>query len=121
MDKQRRQKIKENIVKLHQVNKQIEQIKEQKRYYEEILDKLDSQSADLHSELYKDRPKEYIENVLAIAQEMAEKEGEEGSKATCDVLIFFVKEWLEYYDEYRDERLSYSEGKQLAMLKGEIE
>ena len=111
---QRRQRIKENIVKFHQ-------IEEEMSYHGELLDGLGTQSGNLLLELYQDRPKKYIRDVLAIVQEMAEKEGEGGLKNTCDDLISSVKDWLEKYDEFIDERLSYSKGKQLAMLKGEIE
>ena len=114
MDKRRRQKIKENILKLHNIG-------EQMFYYDDILNELNSEFADLHSELYQDRPKEYIEDVLVTAKEMQEKDKEQEFDPMLYDLIFVVREWLQDYHCFIDERISRSEGKQLRMLTGEIE
>ena len=107
MDKRRRQKIEENVLKLHDINEQIS-------YYEDMLDDLETQATLLLSELYQDRPKEYIEDALVTVQEMQEKDKEEEFDLTLDSLICHIGLWLQAVnDSGLDERISRSEGKQL--------
>lgn len=111
MDK-RKQQIEKNIVNYCKVSNEID-------YHTEILDKLEHQFATIISELYQDRPKKYIKDVLALVKEKQRRK--ELDEDCLFYLISEVKEWLKDYDLFIDERIERSEGKELAMLKGEIE
>jgi len=102
-------KIKEEVERFFQLREEIDEL-------EEMLEALRKESSQVESSLFKDRPKEYVKEVLAF---LKDRQAKYESYNRFHVLIFEVEEWFKTYDDYFEERLKYSTPKEKAMLLGE--
>ena len=79
---------------------------------------LEDKQSETRSLLYKDRAKEYVEDVIHF---LGEKMEEYDGKAGYRHLFVAVKFWYEYYDEFVSKKLEDMTPEQMAIYKEEFE
>jgi hypothetical protein len=88
------------------------------RYYKQELERLHSEIAKVSSLLFRDRPKEYIEDVLSVLADMMD---EHAYDFGYDILATLIRKYYEDYDLFMEERKRHMSPERLAIFEGKIE
>lgn len=88
------------------------------RYYKQEIDRLESEIGKVSSLLFRDRPKEYIEDVLSVLADMM---NEHLYDLGYDMLATLIRKYYEDYDLFMDERKRHMSPDRLAIFEGKIE